>query len=407
MIKKEDKNQLRQRRHARVRKNVSGTAETPRLNVYRSLNHIYVQIIDDVKGVTFRNNEVELAGNYKAEGFRSVKAEVPAVPSYREMAEGTGAGRHPVSNDFMECYFGPIEVAAGEDLPTAVERAKEHDVIWLTTSGGDYVIDRALVLDKELVIAAAEGLAERPVIRFAGDKTDNMITLADGCGDATVRGIAFSGRPEPGKPLAKAGISTAVDMIEPYRLTVEDCEFADFGEGGFFAVKGTKGTFGESVTIRGCLFRNLSGDAVNYADEREDKGRYSADDMLIENCSFYRLLGLPINIYRGGSDESTAGPYVTIRGCNFEDCCNKERGSVIRAIGPQVMTIEECNFSNSGRGGVSIRLDETSWEKIDIRNCNFWNSGRILTMTEKVVRGGITHNKPRYVDAEHFDFRRK
>ncbi len=374
--------------------------------VNRKLAEPYI-VIDDVKGVTFRNNEVELAGNYKAEGFRSVKAEVPAVPSYREMAEGTGAGRHPVSNDFMECYFGPIEVAAGEDLPTAVERAKEHDVIWLTTSGGDYVIDRALVLDKELVIAAAEGLAERPVIRFAGDKTDNMITLADGCGDATVRGIAFSGRPEPGKPLAKAGISTAVDMIEPYRLTVEDCEFADFGEGGFFAVKGTKGTFGESVTIRGCLFRNLSGDAVNYADEREDKGRYSADDMLIENCSFYRLLGLPINIYRGGSDESTAGPYVTIRGCNFEDCCNKERGSVIRAIGPQVMTIEECNFSNSGRGGVSIRLDETSWEKIDIRNCNFWNSGRILTMTEKVVRGGITHNKPRYVDAEHFDFRRK
>ena len=52
MITKIDKNSVRQRRHARVRKQVSGTAETPRLNVYRSLNHIYVQIIDDVKGVT-------------------------------------------------------------------------------------------------------------------------------------------------------------------------------------------------------------------------------------------------------------------------------------------------------------------------------------------------------------------
>ncbi|MBO5045985.1 MAG: 50S ribosomal protein L18 [Clostridia bacterium] len=52
MISKIDKNTVRQRRHARVRKHVSGTAETPRLNVYRSLNHIYVQIIDDVKGVT-------------------------------------------------------------------------------------------------------------------------------------------------------------------------------------------------------------------------------------------------------------------------------------------------------------------------------------------------------------------
>ena len=52
MIKMIDKNAERQRRHARVRKKVSGTAETPRLNVYRSLNHIYVQVIDDTKGVT-------------------------------------------------------------------------------------------------------------------------------------------------------------------------------------------------------------------------------------------------------------------------------------------------------------------------------------------------------------------
>ncbi|MDE7306606.1 MAG: 50S ribosomal protein L18 [Clostridia bacterium] len=52
MINKIDKNKERQRRHDRVRKKVKGTAETPRMCVYRSLNHIYVQLIDDVKGVT-------------------------------------------------------------------------------------------------------------------------------------------------------------------------------------------------------------------------------------------------------------------------------------------------------------------------------------------------------------------
>ncbi|MCI5604567.1 MAG: 50S ribosomal protein L18 [Clostridia bacterium] len=52
MIKKVDTNAARIRRHKRVRKNISGTAERPRLNVYRSLNHIYAQVIDDVKGVT-------------------------------------------------------------------------------------------------------------------------------------------------------------------------------------------------------------------------------------------------------------------------------------------------------------------------------------------------------------------
>ncbi len=42
----------RQRRHARVRKRLSGTRECPRLSVYRSIEHIYAQIIDDENGVT-------------------------------------------------------------------------------------------------------------------------------------------------------------------------------------------------------------------------------------------------------------------------------------------------------------------------------------------------------------------
>ena len=52
MINQVNKNAVRKRRHKRVRASVSGTAARPRLNVYKSLNHIYAQIIDDVAGVT-------------------------------------------------------------------------------------------------------------------------------------------------------------------------------------------------------------------------------------------------------------------------------------------------------------------------------------------------------------------
>jgi large subunit ribosomal protein L18 len=52
MLLKADKNKIRQKRHMRVRTRIHGTAERPRLNVFRSLAHIYVQIIDDDKGVT-------------------------------------------------------------------------------------------------------------------------------------------------------------------------------------------------------------------------------------------------------------------------------------------------------------------------------------------------------------------
>ncbi|TLS35503.1 50S ribosomal protein L18 [Pseudalkalibacillus caeni] len=73
MITKADKNKARKKRHARVRRTVTGTAERPRLNVFRSSKHIYAQLIDDVNGVTLASAstldngvEVEQGGNVDA-----------------------------------------------------------------------------------------------------------------------------------------------------------------------------------------------------------------------------------------------------------------------------------------------------------------------------------------------------
>ena len=52
MIKKESRNSMRIKRHNRIRKNLSGTKELPRLNVFRSNANLYAQIIDDVTGKT-------------------------------------------------------------------------------------------------------------------------------------------------------------------------------------------------------------------------------------------------------------------------------------------------------------------------------------------------------------------
>ena len=73
MIKRKDTNAARIKRHQRVRKNISGTAERPRLNVFRSLNHIYAQIIDDTKGVTL------VSASSMDKGFEGKGANVDAA----------------------------------------------------------------------------------------------------------------------------------------------------------------------------------------------------------------------------------------------------------------------------------------------------------------------------------------
>jgi large subunit ribosomal protein L18 len=74
MISVPQRNQIRQRVHKRIRTKLAGTAERPRLNVYRSLNHIYTQLIDDANGVTIasastvakKGEEAKAGGNLDA-----------------------------------------------------------------------------------------------------------------------------------------------------------------------------------------------------------------------------------------------------------------------------------------------------------------------------------------------------
>ena len=79
MIKKESNNVARQRRHARVRTKISGTAELPRLNVFRSNAQIFAQIIDDTKGATLVSSsslELKIKNGGNAEGAALVGKDI-------------------------------------------------------------------------------------------------------------------------------------------------------------------------------------------------------------------------------------------------------------------------------------------------------------------------------------------
>ena len=79
MLKKVSRNDERLRRHARVRTKVSGTAECPRLNVFRSNANIHAQLIDDVTGTTLvscNSVELKLANGGNIEAAKTVGAEI-------------------------------------------------------------------------------------------------------------------------------------------------------------------------------------------------------------------------------------------------------------------------------------------------------------------------------------------
>ena len=79
MIKNKSRNELRKKRHARVRNKVSGTSECPRLNVFRSNSQIFAQVIDDEKGVTLVSSSslsLKLENGGNVEGAKLVGKDI-------------------------------------------------------------------------------------------------------------------------------------------------------------------------------------------------------------------------------------------------------------------------------------------------------------------------------------------
>ncbi|HEY9060292.1 MAG TPA: 50S ribosomal protein L18 [Pseudobacteroides sp.] len=91
MIKKPNTNKIRLRKHVRVRKKIKGTPERPRLNVFRSLNHIYAQVIDDTTGNTLvaaSTLDESLKGKVKFGGNKEAAKEVGKLIATKAVAKG-------------------------------------------------------------------------------------------------------------------------------------------------------------------------------------------------------------------------------------------------------------------------------------------------------------------------------
>lgn len=94
MLIKADKNKARQKRHRRVRNHISGTAERPRLNVFRSLANIYAQVIDDEKGMTL------VAASTQDKEFKDYGGNIAAAK-----AVGTEIAKRALEKGISEVVF--------------------------------------------------------------------------------------------------------------------------------------------------------------------------------------------------------------------------------------------------------------------------------------------------------------
>ncbi len=260
-----------------------------------------------------------------------------------------------------------------DKLAEVIRIANKNDTLLLQFATAVVGLSAPITIDKPLIIRGAE---QYTFVSHSSKALPAFFILVDQ-GALKIENIHFQGT-FPNYAAVRTGITTQMGgVLSSYTLHVKKCIFSEFNESSNAGIKAEKKSFADTVIVEDCVFYRISGNGIAYNAEKEDKGIYNVEHILVKNCVFSNILNSAIDIYRGGNDESTTGPAVEIYNCTFNNVDNKEQGAAVRLIGAQYIRFIHNNVFGSGQGGRSIECRDFRYHDVKITDSNFFESGKI------------------------------
>ncbi len=351
-------------------------------------------IYDDISGITFKNNllspgikafqkdgfiQKALSFERNKDGLLMPKGNSGMGMKYNgEIAtpENTGVSWYPRKEEEQLFNTGnTIPVKAGENtLADAIKNSKAGDIIELQDAG-EYLMTKSIDILHPLSIKMAQGLSAKPVLKF---RRSSLFNIENG-GALSLNGITVSGKEADDKPGNAVIRTSRYSMNRNYKLFIDNCDFKEMDVNyAFDLLKVFQNTFADSIVLKNSSFANLSGSVLALNKELDDFGIYNAENVIIENCVFKEIGETVLNLYRGGSDESTFGPMLIIEKSTFEKVGMDKHNSIAASIylhGVQLANVQNNLFKDSR----PVKLHMTNGDPVtNIVNCQFENTPKII-----------------------------
>ncbi len=233
------------------------------------------------------------------------------------------------------------DVAPGNDtLVDAIANAAAGDRLLLAP--GRYNVSQILAINRPLTLQGpAEGEA---MIVFSRSL---LFDLQAG-GSLRLSQLTIDGRDAPdevGNAIVRAAPGSGAAH---YTLLVEDTRIRGLTVNrGFDVIALGTGTLADLIALRNVDIDDVTGVVISAAADREDRGTYNAERVEISGSTFKRVRGPVLDLYRGGTDESTFGPATEIRDSRFEKVGGTDLPS-LRLHGVQDARITGNTFIDSG-----------------------------------------------------------
>ncbi|WP_258103286.1 polysaccharide lyase 6 family protein [Marinoscillum sp. MHG1-6] len=350
-------------------------------------------IYDDVSGIKLENNII----NDDAEvpfktGFKFEKYEVEStgdglkVPTKKLLKRaGLDLPRLPVEKvdvgaDYYTKDWERVEFRSGELIAVppgtntileAYNNSNAGDVLVLE-NGGEYPFTKHMEVRHTVTIRTKSG----EKARISSEK-ESFFRIVNG-GSLELDNLLLDGYMSPDMAGNSVVSTSKYSMNQNYKLFVRDCDIRNLDVNhSFNFLKVFKNTFADTIRLENSSFKNITGAVLHIAEETEDIGRYNVEHVQIADCRFEQVQGAVAFIYRGGTDESTFGPIVSLEGNKFNECgmgVRNKVGASVKFHGVQNLSVENCSWTDSA----PLNIYLTNGEPITlIKDCVFERSGSI------------------------------
>lgn len=325
-------------------------------------------IYDDISGIRFADNLVnDVEGSQIETGFESLSIEMARAENglmypVDEQFGGTGIARgiQPISKEDTGVDWYPktsglaefgsgqvIDITTETSLSDAVESAAPGDVLQL--AAGDYLVSKILQINKPITIRSESPDADSPLVNIEYER-GALFEIQDG-GSLKLQGLGISGKSAPDSAGNTVIRTQRGSMLINYRLVLENSVISDLDiNHSFTFLSVAKSTLADSIDIRSSRFTNITGSVLKLDAENDDNGIFNADYVNIEDSHFDSIEGSIVDFYRGGTDESTFGPHLILKGSSLtsvgKGSRNKSNGSLL-LHGVQLSNIYDNQFTDS------------------------------------------------------------
>ena len=338
-------------------------------------------VYDDVSGISFEGNVVNDDASAPIDrGFSKAPYEVrenseglrvPAQPLIDRVGFGeislpvtkddTGASFYQKSDSTVAFRSGNvIDVQPGTNtLIDALADSGPGDVLTLR-SGGEYLLTKFARLSHPISIITDS--ADKALLR----SEKGSFFIIDNGGSLELDNLWLDGAESPDQPGNNVISTSRYSMNRNYALAVRNCRVTNLDVNhSFDFLKVYMNTFADSIDIENSEMTNVTGAVLALDKETDDLGVYNVENLRITGNRFTDIQGAVANVYRGGTDESTFGPIVTVNDNAFQNVGMGRRnktGASLRFHGVQKLDVANSRWQDSA----PIDLFLTNGEPISV-----------------------------------------